>query len=96
MYIRVTRFEDKAENIKEARALAQKLVPEIKQIPGLKEFINAQHDDGKGITIAVYASQADAEAALPKANELWSRFADMWASPPVTEEYEVRIHEVIG
>ena len=95
MYIRVTRFEDKVDKIDEAQALAWRLIPEIRQISGLKEFINAQRDDGSGITIAVYAGQADAEAALPKAKELWSRFSDVWASPPVTEEYEVLIHEVI-
>ncbi len=95
MYIRVTRFEDKVDKIDEARALAWRLIPEIRQISGLKEFINAQRDDGSGVTIAVYASQADAEAAGPKAKELWSRFSNVWASPPVTEEYEVRIHEVI-
>ena len=65
-------------------------------IPGLKEFINAQSDDGKGITIAVYASKTEAEAALPKARGFWGQFADMWASPPVSEEYEVRIHEVVN
>ncbi len=95
MYIRVTRFEDKVDKIDEARALAWRLIPEIRQISGLKEFINAQRDDGSGVTIAVYASQADAEAAGLKAKELWSRFSNVWASPPVTEEYEVRIHEVI-
>ena len=70
MYIRVTRFEDKVDKIDEAQALAWRLIPEIRQISGLKEFINAQRDDGSGITIAVYAGQADAEAALPKAKEL--------------------------
>ncbi len=96
MYVRVTRFENKPEKIEDARALSQRLVPEIRQIPGLKEFINAEHGDGKGITIALYGSKAEADAALPRAKQFWGQFKDMWASPPVTEEYEVGIYEVIG
>lgn len=95
MYIRVTRFEDKPDKIKEAQALAEELLPEIKKIPGLKEFINAQRDDGKGVTIAVYASKHDADAAAPKAQAFWRQFTEMWASAPVSEEYEVRIREVM-
>ncbi len=96
MYVRVTRFANKPDKIDEAQALAQKLLPDIKSIPGLKVFINAQRDDGKGVTIALYSSKEAADAAHPKAKDLWSRFGDLWLTPPDSEDYKVRMLEVIG
>jgi len=42
-------------------------VPEMKDIPGIKQIIAIDKGNDQGLVIAIYESQAAQEAAAPKA-----------------------------
>ncbi len=78
----------------DARELLQQLAPDVsKEIEGLCEFISLVRDDGKIVNISIFDSQSDAYAAVPKIMQVREHFADMGASRPTPEEFEVVIHE---
>jgi hypothetical protein len=94
MYARITTYTCKKGYVDDGVSVARGLLPRIKALPGLKEFIcTGRMADGKCVTIAIYESKAKAEAAAPQLNELWSRFDHVLASKPEPEGYTVFIHE---
>ena len=95
MHARITRVQVAVDKIEEARAKVAGLLPEIRSIPGLKEFINVVNDDGGGVTIALYNSKEELEAATPRVSEILSGLAGLFTSAPTSEAYEVDTHEVI-
>ncbi len=95
MHARITRVQVAADKIDEARAQIAALVPEIRSLPGLKEFINVIKDDGGGVAIAIYNSKAELDAATPRVSEILSGMASLFTAAPSSEAYEVDIHETI-
>ncbi len=95
MHARITRVQVAVDKIEEARARVAGLVPEIRSIPGLKEFINVIRDDGGGVVIALYNSKEELDAATPRVSEIMSGMAGLFSSPPTSEAYEVDSHEII-
>jgi hypothetical protein len=94
MYARITTYTCKKGYVDDGVSVARGLLPQIKSLPGLKEFIcTGRMADGRCVTIAIYESKAKAEAAAPKLNELWSNFDHVLASEPEPEGYTVFIHE---
>jgi hypothetical protein len=94
MYARVTTYTCKPDNVDEGIGVAEGLLPQIKALPGLKEFIcTGRFDDGKCVVVALYDSKANAEAADEKVRELWRHFEHVLASAPEPEAYTVFIHE---
>ena len=94
MYARIITFEVKPEKLADARELIQQLAPDLsKKIEGLCEFISLVRDDGKIVNISIFDSQSDAYAAVPEIMRVRAQFADMLASGPTPEEFEVLIHE---
>ena len=92
MYARITTFRTNSERYDEANALAEELKPEIMAIPGIKFWFDAGNNEGEGIVIAVYDSKDSAEAAMPAAREIFSRFGEFMESPPEIKGYEVMVH----
>ena len=94
MYARVITFEVEPEKLADARKLIQQLAPDLsKKIGGLCEFISLVRGDGKIVNISIFDSRSDAYAAVPKIMHVREHFADMGASRPTPEEFEVVIHE---
>ncbi len=88
------RFRWSPIKLADARELLQQLAPDVsKKIEGLCEFISLVRDDGKIVNISIFDSQSDAYAAVPKIMQVREHFADMGASRPTPEEFEVVIHE---
>ncbi len=95
MHARITRVQVAVDKIEEARTQIAGLVPELRSIPGLKEFINVIKDDGGGVAIAIYNSKAELDAATPRVSEILSGMASLFTAAPSSEAYEVDIHETI-
>ncbi len=94
MYARVVTFQAKPEKLADARALLQQLASDVTpKIKGLYEFISLVRDDGKIVNISIFDSRSDAYAAVPKIMQVQENFADMLASRPTPQEFEVLIHE---
>ena len=76
----------------EAIELAKNMIPEVGQIPNLKQFILIDKGDDNSVVIALYDSAEDQVAAGPQAAELLSRFAGLLAEPPERKQVEVPIN----
>ena len=94
MHARVTTYSCKEGTVEEGISVANSLVPQIRAIPGLKEFLCVgRMDDGKCVIVAIYDSEQNAEAAKPIVEKLWGSFDHVLASGPDPEEYSVFIHQ---
>ena len=70
------------------RARLEPIKSKISQLPGVLDIYTAKRDYGEGVTMAVYASQADAESATPHVKEVWSESSDLLSSPVSMHIYE--------
>ena len=77
MHTRITHYKVKPGRLDEAIAARDELMPEIERIPGLVRYLNLWNEDGNGAVVAVYESQAAAEAAAATAKTMWSNLADL-------------------
>ncbi len=94
MYARIVTFQVKPEKLADARELSLQLAPDVsKKIEGLYEFISLVRDDGKVVNISIFDSRSDAYKAVAQIIQVREHFADMLASRPTPEEFEVLIHE---
>lgn len=90
MYARVSRYQMKSGSFEEAQRMVESMRPQIKAIPGIRDWLNVgRADDGKGVVIALYDSKEAAEAALEAAGTIWAQFADHLAEQPEIEGYDV-------
>ena len=90
LYARVSRYRMKPESFDEALRMVDAMKPQIKAIPGIQDWLNmGRTADGEGVVIALYENEAAAEAALPRAREIWAQFADHLMAEPETEGYDV-------
>ena len=95
MHARITRYELKPDKLAEAQAVIEKIRPQIMCIPGLQEYLSFRSYDGiKHTVITIYESKAHAEAAIPRALQLWVKLTDFMASTPESGGYEVSAHAV--
>jgi predicted glycosyl hydrolase (DUF1957 family) len=69
--------------------LARELKSDIMSIPGIKYWFNTGNEDGTCAVIAIYESKEAAEAAQPKAKQLFGAFAEFMTSEPDPVGYEV-------
>ena len=96
MYARITTYTCKPGYVDDGISVAKGLLPRIKALPGLKEFIcTGRMSDGKCMTISLYDSRSNLEAAAPKLNKLWRRFDHVLDSTPEPEVYTIFIHETV-
>ncbi len=77
MYARVTRYSCDPSRLDELTAKVDDAKAQVKAISGLVNIYSAWRADGNCITMAVYESQAAAEAATAQAQAIWGSLADI-------------------
>ncbi len=93
MYASVINFQLKPGKTDEATAMAEAMRPELESVPGIRQFIVIDQGDDNGLAVVIYNSQADQEAATPKAQELLGSMAELYAAPPERKGCEVTVNE---
>jgi len=90
MYAKATRYAIKPGMIEEAQELSRHLLPAAAIIPGLKELLNLQRDDGKGILIEIYENADEAARAEPAVRHVWDQFRHLYSEATISDGYDVR------
>ena len=91
MYIKVTTYGFDESRLDEALAKMDATIRgDLKAIPGLESVEECRIDEGQGMIIARYDSEASAMAAQPKIQEIFGEMAEYMTSPP-----EVKAGDVI-
>ncbi len=93
MFASVIDVQLKPGTLDEAMDITRAALPEMREIPGLKQIISIDKGNDQGLVIAIYESQAAQEAAAPKAQEVLGRIAGLAAAPPQRMGCEVNINE---
>ncbi len=93
MFASVIDVQLKPGTLDEAMDITRAALPEMREIPGLKQIISIDKGSDQGLVIAIYESQAAQEAAAPKAQEVLGRIAGLAAAPPQRLGCEVLINE---
>lgn len=96
MFARITKFKMKPECMDDATALVEELLPEIRALPGLLQFIDACNEDGSGYIVSVTDSQESSDANMDHVRQIWAKFADYLEEMPTPEGYNVLFNERIG
>ena len=93
MFASVIEVQLKSGTLDEAVDITRAALPEMREIPGLRQFISIDKGNDQGVIVAIYESQAAQEAATPKAQEILGRIAGLAAAPPQRLGCEVTINE---
>ncbi len=93
MFASVVEIQLKPDALDGALDVTRAVLPELKDVPGLKQLISINKGNDKALVVVIYASQADQEAATPKAAELLGRIAGLAVAHPVRSGCEVNINE---
>jgi hypothetical protein len=88
MYARVIKFYIDPAQREHAQAALDGIAKNLPGIPGLQYALAVWNDDGTGIYTALYHSKAEAEAALPQIQALWSGIAGYLVKEPEITPYD--------
>lgn len=88
MYARVTTITGKTDRIGDMAAQIPVLRPQLKAIAGLVVNHVVWRDDGQCVVMAIYDTQASAEAAEAEIQGIFAGMADLMAAPPKVEAYD--------
>jgi hypothetical protein len=94
MFASVIEFQMLPGKMEDAAEFAGSLRSQLEQLDGLKQFITIDRGNDKALTLVIYESQAQWEAAGPKAQEILGKMAELVAAPPNREGCEVTVNEV--
>lgn len=93
MFASVIEVQLKSGTLDEAMDITRAALPELREVPGLKQLISVDKGNDQGLVVAIYESQAAQEAAAPKAQEILGRIAGLASAPPQRAGCEVNINE---
>lgn len=88
MFARITHYTFNTDKTDEMVARMEEIKPRVKAVAGAKSVQTCWRDDGTGVTIAIYESQAAADAAVPQVQKIWGELAEFLTSPPKMEGYQ--------
>lgn len=89
MYARVTQYRIDPSREAEVVAKLDALSARIKGVPGIVSAHSSwRSGDGQGVTMAIYESEAAAEAAADVVKSIWSELAPFMTAPPTPNVYE--------
>lgn len=94
MYVSIGNFKIRPEKYDEMIDFTKTLIPELKQVNGLREFFTVRTGDDSASSYAIYDSSDAAEAATPKVQEIFARMIEFVTAPPERNVYEVITREV--
>ena len=92
MFARVTRFQCDPSRLDDLTAKLDHVKAQVQAISGVVGVYSAWRADGDGVTMAIYESQAAAEAAGPQVQGIWAGLADLLLGPPSAETYDNVMH----
>jgi hypothetical protein len=87
MYVRVTAFEIDPSRLSELSGKIAKMAPIARSLPGVADIYVAWRDDGHGVVVAAYDSEAAARKAVGRLQAVWGELAGLLRSPPRTDAY---------
>ena len=76
----------------EAILMAKNLIPEVGEIPNLKQFILLDKGNDNILLLAFYDTAEEQEAAGEKAGEVMGKIGHLFASPPNRTQMQVPIN----
>ncbi len=82
MHARVTRFQCDAARLDEMVAMIPAVREQVSAISGGTANWAVWNDDGSGMAIAIYESEAAAAAAQPQIQQVWAGLAQLLTAPP--------------
>ncbi len=88
MYARVTTLTAKPDRINQLAGQLGALKAQMKSVAGLKSNTLAWRADGRCVVMAVYESQAAAEAAAPQIRSVLASLADALVGAPQVEVFD--------
>ena len=92
MYASYVEVKMKPGTAAEAIELAKNMIPEVGQIPNLKQFILIDKGDDNILLLAFYDTAEEQEAAGPKAGEVMGKLGHLFADPPERKQMEIPIN----
>ncbi|HJZ33226.1 MAG TPA: hypothetical protein VKF35_19060 [Hyphomicrobiaceae bacterium] len=95
MYVRVTAFEVDPSRLPNLAETIAKIAPIAKALPGVADIYVAWRDDGRGVVVASYQSEAAARKAIARLQAVWGELASLLKAPPRTDSYD-HVQHVIG
>ncbi len=94
MYTSIIEVQFQPGKMDEAMDITEKMKPDLAQFDGIRQFIVVDKGNDAGLVLAIYDSQAQQEAAGPKARELLGRLGALYAVTPERLGGEVRVNEI--
>jgi len=95
MYVRVTAFEVDPSRLPNLAETIAKIAPIAKALPGVVDIYVAWRDDGRGVVVASYDSEAAARKAIARLQAVWGELATLLKTPPRTDSFD-HVEHVIG
>ena len=88
MFARVTRYQFDPARLEEFTGMLEDVRVQVAEISGLVDVYTAWREDGHGVTVALYESQADAAAAMPHVQTIWAGLAGLLTSEPEPDYFD--------
>lgn len=92
MFARITTYRCDPERLDEMAGKLDQVKARVAKISGLIDVYAAWREDGEGVTMAIYETQADAAAAAPHVQAVWDSLAGLLTSTPSAEYYSHVAH----
>ncbi len=96
MYTRITHFHVYESKLGELEQRLSDLCKQIRQIDGLVDAYSAWRDDGEGVSVAFYESEALADRAALEVQSMWAGFNDLLSAPIQVSTYDTTMHLSFG
>lgn len=95
MFGRSAKFQIKSDKLDQFETQIPNFRDRLKSLGGLIDCFVAWDENGAGMTMVVYDTQASADAALPTVQSIWTELADYIEAPPTLTSYP-NAHRVAG
>jgi hypothetical protein len=88
MFARVSDYSCDPGKIDQIEARMPDIKAGVKAIAGVVDVYSVWGADGKGVTFAIYESQAAAEAAQEQIQAVWANLADCLTAAPAVRTFD--------
>ena len=93
MYTSIIEIQIQSGKMDEALEITEAMKPDLAQLDGLRQFIVIDKGNDAILVLAIYDSQAQQEAAGPKAQELLGRMGALCTAAPERKSGDVKVNE---